>query len=226
MGHTAGNWTTAAQPARARLFGRLPCGWCGQCVRRRLWASWKIPTPASSTATITKPCVDTAGAGAALLHVPTRSVRSHASSGPSHSSLQQTPCAQKPEAHSVGALHDCPRPMNVGVAVGVAVAVSVGVGVLVAVGVGVGLASTHVPGQKIAAAPPLPPGATSPVQPVTLFGSHTKGELHGRTPFGGQHGSPRSPQPLVALARPAANKSTTTTASPTRVTAGVYEIDR
>jgi hypothetical protein len=126
--------------------------------------------------------------------------------------------------------------VGVGVLVGVAVAVSVGVGVLVAVGVGVGLGSTHVPGQDNSAAPPLPPGATSAGQPVKSFGSHTRGGLHDatafdgtpsdRTPFGWQHGWSRSPQPLTAFARPAASRSTTSTASPNRVMASVYGIGR
>ncbi len=90
-----------------------------------------------------------AGAGVTPTQMPTDPGRLQDSLGPVHASLQQTPLAQKVEAHCVPLMQGCPKAS--GVLVGVAVGVMVGVTVGVSVGVAVG-GLTHVPSQ----APPLP----------------------------------------------------------------------
>jgi hypothetical protein len=137
-----------------------------------------------------------------------------------------TPPLQSPLAHCRLSLHGSlsARLWEVGVAVGVLVGVAVGVGVPVGVAVLVGVAvgCTHVPIHTNPAAPAsLPPSQTRAWQPLVLPTSQTRLGSQLR-PSSMQHGSPRSPQPLEELARPAASRSTTITTSPIRVIAAVY----
>jgi hypothetical protein len=106
--------------------------------------------------------------------------------------------------------------VGVRVDVGVAVSVVVGVVVGVAVLVGVAVGYTHVPRQANPAAPPWPPPSqTRPEQPLKLFGSQTRpGSQVGGMP--GQQGAFKMPHISAALACPAARRSTTSTANPTR----------
>jgi hypothetical protein len=101
--------------------------------RRRIRANAAIEQSASPANA--RPSPESNGAGAAVFaHVPSR--RSQRSSGPLHAVSQQTPSAQKVDAHTEPVSHAAPFGFGVGVTVGVAVTVPVAVTVAVGVHVG------------------------------------------------------------------------------------------